>query len=130
MPDAYEKLKSPCARFISILRPEEPARFAKPEMPSLIFGYEYMTDLSGARPKCICRWCSSVKERKSGTCRRRTFASAAGQWIIRIPPGQGKVVRNFVELPKDLPPGRYHVFLQLSDGDKVISTGHYFSADL
>jgi hypothetical protein len=33
-------------------------------------------------------------------------------------------------LPKDLPAGRYHVFFQLSDEGKVISTGHYLAADL
>ena len=35
-----------------------------------------------------------------------------------------------VALPKDLAAGRYHVLFQVTDGDKIISTGHHFAADL
>ena len=130
VPDAYEKLKSPCERFISILSPVDPAEFAKPEKPSLIFGYEYLTDLSGRDAGLRL----SVVLVHQGT-KKRYVLSASLQirgWSMdyRSPTWTGVRGANSVQLPKELAPGPYHVFLQLSDGDKVISTGHYFSADL
>ena len=35
-----------------------------------------------------------------------------------------------IVLPEKLPAGRYHVFFELREADKVISMGHYFAAEL
>ena len=65
---------------------------------------------------------SMVPARRLGTIQRR------------LPEREGTVrtpnEAPLLMLPKDLPVGRYHVFLRIMDGDKVISTGHWVAADL
>jgi hypothetical protein len=119
--EAYEKLKSPCGTFISILRAADPARYTKPEKRSLIFEYEYTTVLlnrgAEARPSVVL-----VQERTQKKYVLPTQIQIRG-WST----GGGS---GSVELPKDLPAGKYRVFFQITDGDKVVSAGHYFVADL
>jgi hypothetical protein len=119
--NAYEKLKSPCGTFISILRAVDPATYTKPENRSLIFEYEYTTGLLSRDVEVHPSVVLVHQETKK----------------IHVIPSQLKIRgwqtgggSNSVELPKDLPAGRYRVFFQVSDGHKVISTGHYFAADL
>jgi hypothetical protein len=119
--NAYDKLKSPCGAFISILRPVDPAKYTKPEKPSLIFEYEYTTLLlsrdTEVEPSVVLVHQKTKKRFVLPTeLRVRGWSTGGGS--------------NSVVLPNDLPKGRYHVFLQLSDGDKVTSTGHHFAADL
>jgi hypothetical protein len=121
MPEAYEKLKSPCGTFVSILRHVETANYTKPEKRSLIFAYEYTTLLLSEDTEVQ----PSIVMIHQGTQKRYVLPSQ-----LRI---RGRLTgggSNSVELSKDLPAGRYHVFFQLSDEGKVISTGHYFAADL
>jgi hypothetical protein len=130
VPDAYEKLKSPCGPFISILRPADATRYTKPEKPSLIFEYEYKTAVSGREAEAQL----SVVLVHQGTKKRYVLPTGLQSrgWSMGVQ-NQGwstAAGSNSVELPTDLPPGRYRVSYQLSDGDKVISTGHYFVADL
>lgn len=47
-----------------------------------------------------------------------------------VSPGGHVAGGDAVALPEDLPPGKYRVFYQVTDGDQVISTGHYFAVDL
>jgi len=121
MPEAYEKLKSPCGTFISILRHVEAANYIKPEKRSLIFEYDYSSSLLSRNAEVQ----PLVVLVHQGTQKRHVFPSQ-----LKIRGGQAGGGSNSVELPKDLPAGRYHVFFQLSDGGKVISTGHYVAADL
>lgn len=118
---AYDKLKSPCGTFISILRAVDPARYTKPEKPSLIFEYEYTTGLLSreveVQPSVVLVHQKTKKRFMLPTeLRVRGWSTGGGS--------------NSVVLPNDLPKGRYHVFFQLSDGDKVTSIGHHFAADL
>jgi len=117
----YEKLKSPCGTFISILRPLDPAKYGKPEKRSLIFEYEYTTVLLSREAEVQ----PSVVLVHQGTLRKHVLPTRLH--IRGWSTGGGS---HSVELPGDLPAGRYHVFFQLGDGDKVIGTGHYFAADL
>ena len=121
MPEAYEKLKSPCGTFISILRAVESAKYTMPEKRSLIFEYDYSSLLLSRDAEVQ----PSVVLVHQGTQKRHVFPSQ-----LKIRGRQTGGESNAVELPKDLPAGRYHVFFELSDGDKVISTGHYVAADL
>jgi len=118
---AYAKLKSPCGELISILVPVDPAKYTKPKERSLIFAYSYTAVLLGRdvelRPSVVIVHQNSQE--------RVVLASA-----IRIRGGGYGGGSNVVVLPKDLPPGRYHVFYQVTDGGKVTSTGHYFAVDL
>jgi hypothetical protein len=119
--EAYEKLQSPCGTFVSILRPADPAKYTKPEKPSLIFECEYATLLLGrdaeVQPSVVLIHQRTQKRVVLPTELRIRGRSCGG--------GSG-----CVELPKDLPAGKYRVLFQLGDGDKAISTGHYFVADL
>jgi hypothetical protein len=117
----YEKLKSPCGTFISILRPVDPAKYTKPEMRSLIFEYEYSTLLLSRDTEVQ----PSVVLVHQGTQKR--FVLPTKLRIRGWSTGGGS---NSVVLPKDVPAGRYRVYFQISDGDKVISSGHHFAADL
>jgi hypothetical protein len=119
--NAYEKLKSPCGAFISILRAVDPAKYTKPEKRSLIFEYEYTTLLLSRDVEVH----PSVVLLHQETQNRHVIPSQ-----LKIRGWQTGGGSNSVELPKDLPAGRYRVFFQVSDGDKVISTGHHFAADL
>ena len=119
--NAYEKLKSPCGTFISILRPVDPAKYTKPNKCSLTFEYECATALLSR----------DVEVHPSVVL---VHQEAQTRYVI---PSQLKIRgwqigggSSSVDLPKDLPAGRYRVFFQVSDGDKVISTGHSFAADL
>ena len=122
VPDAYQKLKSPCGPVISILRPADPAA-GKPEWPGLKFEFKCFPV---SLPPDAKLKLSVVVFHQSTTKRYvlPTFLQASA-----VLPG-GVDGLDTVMLPKDLPHGRYRVFFQVSDGDKVISTGHYFVTDL
>ena len=117
----YEKLKSPRGNFISIVQSAGARRSLDPEKRELFFQYDYSTHLlsrdAEVRPSLVLV--------HQGTQKRYVLPSQL-KFQGRSTGGGS----NSVELPKDLPAGRYHVFFQLSDGDKVISTGHYSAADL
>jgi hypothetical protein len=119
--DAYQKLQSPCGDFISILRPADPAKYTKPEKQSLLFEYSYVNLLSERDAEVQ----PSVVLVHSQTEKRYVLPAQLQMRGRSTGSGSGSVV-----LPKDLPGGRYRVFFQLHDGDKVISTGHYFAAGL
>jgi hypothetical protein len=130
VPEVYEMLKSPCGPFISILRPADPAKYVRHEKPSLIFEYGCNTALSGREAEMhlsVVLVHQRTKKRYVLPARLQIRGWSMG---YQNPYWTGEGGTNSVELPKDLLPGRYHVFLQLSDGDKVISTGHYFATDL
>lgn len=129
VPGAYEKLKSPCGSFISILRAVDPAKYTKPEKRSLIFESEYRTSL---RASDVVNLRLSVVLIHQGTQKKVVLPSQVEirGWSL---PGSGWIGvggGGVVELPKDLPVGTYRVFYQVTDGNKVVSTGHYFAADL
>ncbi|MBI3823556.1 MAG: hypothetical protein HY289_12875 [Planctomycetes bacterium] len=121
IPNDYAKLKSPCGPMVSILRWADPQIYTKPEKPSLIFEYEYTTVLMGRNaevtPSVVLLHEKTQKRHALPTTLRiRGWATGGGS--------------NSVELPKDLPRGRYHVFLELRDGEQVISVGHHFAIEL
>jgi hypothetical protein len=117
---AYEKLKAPCGTFISILRPVDTNHYARPGPRSLFFEYEY----------------ASLSDRENRAqlavvlSNQQTHKKVVLQTPLQVVGRSGCSGSNSVVLPTDLPAGRYRVFLQLGEGDKVISTGHFFSADL
>lgn len=119
--ESYEKLKSPCGEFVSILRPADPARYTKSDQRGLIFEYEYATTLMSqdveVRP--------SVALVHEETNQRYVLPTQ-----LRIRGWSTGGGSGYVVLPGDLPAGKYRVYLQVHDGDKVISTGHHFLADL
>jgi len=120
-PDSYEKLNSSCGSFISILTPADPDKYTKPEKRSLIFEYSYTTVLMNreaeVQPSVVLVHRETQKRHVLPTqLRIRGWSTGGGS--------------HSVVLPEDLPPGKYRVFLQLRDGDKVTSTGHSFDADL
>lgn len=115
---AYEKLKSPCGTFISMLSPA-PSYYAQPKERSVIFTYDYHSGLPNHE------FSPSLVLVHQGTQKRVVHPSE-----LRIRGGGTGGGSNSVVLPKDLPAGRYHVFFEVSEGDKVISTGHFFAADL
>ncbi len=118
--DAYEQLNSSCGPFVSILRPADPTKYTRPEQRSLIFEYEYATTLldrdAEVRP--------SVVLVHQGTQRRHTLPTQ-----LRIRGWSTGGGSNAVVLT-DVPPGRYKVFFEVRDRERVISTGHSFIADL
>jgi hypothetical protein len=118
----YEKLKSPSGKIISIVRGAHAFQSTKPDTRSLMFEYECMTVLMEREAEVQ----PAVVLVHQGTQKRHVLPSGLkirGGWST----GGGSAI---VDLPPGLPRGRYHVFLQVTDGDKVISTGHYFVADL
>ncbi len=121
VPDAYEKLQSPCGTFVSIVLPADAAKYTKPERRSLIFEYEYTTIFLG-RDALVQPSLVLVHQRT-----KKRYVLPMGVQVRGWSTGGGS---NSVVLPKDLPPGRYHAFFQVSEGGNVISTGHYCIADL
>ena len=129
VPEAYEKLKSPCGAFISILQVGDPAKYTKREKRCLILESEYMTSL---RASDVVNLRLSVVLIHQGTQNKYVFPSPMEirGWSLPGSGWNGVVGGGIVELPKDLPAGRYRVFFQVTDGDKVVSTGHYSDGDL
>ncbi len=120
MPGAYEKLKSPCGPLISILRRADPSKYTKPELPSLIFEYAFTSVPLGRDTNMDLSVALVHQETKKQYVLPTRLQTRGGGSLCST---------TYVVLPKDLPHGRYHVFFQVSDGDKVISTGHYFVTD-
>ena len=117
-PTAYAKLNSPCGKFISILtRPN----YVKSKERRLNFNYAYVSML----PDKGAKLCPSVVLVHQGTQQRIVFSSEC-----RFPPTTSGTGGDSIVLPQDLPAGTYHVFYQLSEGEKVISTGHFLTAEL
>jgi hypothetical protein len=121
VPDAYEKLQSPCGAVVSILRAADPTRYTRPEHRSLVFEYEYATV---SIPREVELRPSVVLENEET---KRKIVLPSSVQIRGWSMGGGS---NSVVLPRDLPTGRYRVYFQFTDEDKVTSTGHYFTADL
>jgi hypothetical protein len=46
-----------------------------------------------------------------------------------VPIGNSAGGTDSVRPPENLPRGQYRVFYQVTDGNKIISTGHHFSVD-
>lgn len=120
-PGDYAKLKSTSGDFISILRTADPEKYTKPERRSLIFEYECSTLLMSqeteVQPAVVLIHQGTKKEHLLPTqLRFRGWSGGGGSGVV--------------ELPEALPAGAYRVLFRLTDGDKVISNGHYFVAEL
>ena len=120
-PNAYEDLKSPCGDMVSILRPFEGNKHAKPEKHRFDCGYEYTTSRLSRDTEVQ----ASIVLLDTKTQKRYVLAQQIRLRGWSTGSGGGSMV-----LPKDLPAGKYRVFFEVRDGEKVISTGHYFVADL
>jgi hypothetical protein len=87
----------------------------------LLFEYSYSTGLLGkdaiVRPSVVL---VDVKTQKK-------YVIPSRREIRGWSTGGGS---DGVELPPDLPKGRYRVFYYIHDEATLISTGHYFVADL
>lgn len=118
---AYERLGAPCGPFVSILRPVPREQNPRPTPRSLALLYEYHATPAAkgmeARPEVVL-----VNVR---TQRRHVFPTP-----IRLKGGMGGSGTFGIALPDDVPAGRYRVFLQITDGGRVVSTGHWFVADV
>jgi hypothetical protein len=118
---AYDLLKSPCGALLSILRPADAKKYTKPEVRSLLFEYSYdaapLPAGDAVKPSVVLLHVKSGKRHvlpSSVTCRGHSAGGGSG----------------VVPLPKDLPAGRYRVFFEVTEGGRVVSTGHHFETDL
>jgi hypothetical protein len=117
--DAYDNLRSPCGKFISILRGEI-SKSAKPKQRSLIIYYDFRANFDRTlevQPSVV------LEHRET---RKRIVLPVQ----LRVQGGFSGGGSRSVALPDDVPAGRYHVFFQLTEGDKITSTGHFFAVDL
>ena len=120
-PEAFAHLGSPAGKFLSLLRRADPAKYTKLEKRGLIYEYEY--DTSQLDKEVMVRPTLVLVHAQTG--RRHELPS--GRELRGWQAGGGSGV---VELPADLPAGRYRVFFELREGGKVVSAGHGFEADL
>lgn len=120
-PAAFERLDPPCGTFVSILRRADPTKYTRPEKRSLIFEYEYTTLLldreDEVRPEVVL----------VNQATRRRHVLPAGLRLRGWSSGGGS---GLVDIPADLPAGRYRVFFQVTEDGRVTSTGHSFDTDL
>lgn len=121
-PDAYGRLNSPCGPVISLLIEADAVKHSSPEERKLTFQSSHMAVRlnkdAKLRPSVVLLHQASEKR----------FVLPSKSIIRRGSTGGGGF--ESVVLPKDLPHGRYHVFYEFKEGDKVISSGHHVAIDL
>jgi hypothetical protein len=120
-PDAYGRLKSPCGKLISILKAADPARYTKLKRRGLIFEYSYNSTLlpEEARATPFVVLVHQTSQRK--------YAFPSKVTIHGRSSGGGS---SFVEVPDEMPSGKYRVFFEFREKEKVVSSGHFFEAEL
>ncbi len=128
LPGYYEQLNSSCGPLISILQPMGPrpmAPNAKPEpMPAersfkCTYQFQSVEILRDKQMQQIL-----VLENVASN-ERHEFPA---KFFLRgHEKGKGDLI---VPLPSDFPAGKYHAFLVMRLGEKLLSTGHGFEAEL
>jgi hypothetical protein len=120
-PAAYEQLHSPCGNELSIVWLREDIEEPKRTPRMIPISYEFLSQDSDAEGHPVLVL-SEVQTKQEHV--------VTAPWMNTIyAGGGGGGGSDFFSVPKDLPPGKYRVFLQFKDGDKVTSTGHFFTID-
>lgn len=117
--EAYERLNSKCGPMLSIIRPDTHGYAVTPGTINLNCEYLLTTRDSLPTPEVI--FLNRETQQKFTSSFLRSVQNAFG--------GQGGC-GGPINLPKDLPPGTYRIYVQFSKDGKIISEGHYFEMNL
>jgi hypothetical protein len=121
--ELYDRLGSRCGSVISRLYYTDPKRYTVPNEKSLIFQYEYSVVSKGNYETAVVL--HSQAQGKEYMLPVKLFRHS---W--NYSPGSTGGGSNVVVLPKDLPKGKYRVYLQATENGRVVSKGHYYDTDL
>lgn len=113
--DAYKKLESPCGDVPFFLSPPS-TRYTPSATPRLIFEYEYATATQDMSKLSY----FIVLERLDGPERFEIPWKSKG-WMVGVSSANGSSGRGSgaVDLPKDVPTGKYKVYVRMKSGDKT-----------
>jgi hypothetical protein len=109
--DAYKKLESPCGDVPFLLSPPS-TRYTPSKTPSLIFEYEYATETQDLSKLSYC----IILERLGGPERFEI------PWKVEMSANTHGISgggSGAVDLPKDVPAGKYKVYLRMKSNDKT-----------
>jgi hypothetical protein len=119
----YDKLGSRCGPIISRLYYADPKKYAPPKEMSLIFQFEYLVLSKGG-------YATAVVLLNQETGKRYLLPAKMRPIFGYSSPGMSGGGSGSVVLPNALAKGKYRVYFQFTEDDRVVSTGHYFEIDL
>lgn len=119
--DAYKKLDSPCGDLPLLLSPPS-QRYMRSKNPDLFFEYQYATATEDLWKMSF----SIVLERLDGPQR---FEIPWKSNMTTVARGASRGGGGSVDLPKDVPAGKYKVYLRMKSGDKTW-VSYYFETQL
>ncbi|MHB9133570.1 MAG: hypothetical protein ACYDBB_21105 [Armatimonadota bacterium] len=113
--NAYNRLGSPAGQVLSLLTPVAPPESGKSAGRSVYFSYRIIVldDLPEDAPL------PAIVLMNGATGKTWVIPSQIRYW------GKSASGYGLVALPKELPPGRYRLYLRFTRNGKIMSTGHF-----
>ena len=121
--ELYGRLGSPCGPVISILISVDQAKYTPSKERSLVFAYDILP-LS----KTPCAVAVVLHNQESG--KKYVIPPSKKLGDRGFETGSETAGSDRVVLPKGLPRGKYRVYYQVTEDDRVVGVGHYFETEL
>ncbi|MDB5172173.1 MAG: hypothetical protein JWN51_946 [Phycisphaerales bacterium] len=117
---AYESLRSKCGPMLTLAEREDETRYTPQGVPGIVIGYSFQ----GVAPVDRITHALFVLEPAGGG--KGYFFPSGMTGVQHAGAGTGGGGSDFLALPGDIAPGRYHIFYRLMNGEKIVSEGHGF----